>query len=233
MRTQKLTPLALVAGACLVAAPAAAGVETQTLKYGWSMDGEIQIGSFDAFDDMGGTRVLTGVSFGIDASATWSVTALNYSATAFSADEWWAEGMANVNVLFGEFGPGGVERIVGAVGFHDLTGELGAGSGDPIFGKPGDPGVSATFTGFIVNYFEFAEHDFGVFQNGPVALYLPVFTDAFVDGPDGAPGIIMIETDGLISTGTITLNYTYEVVPAPGVVGALGMAGLIGLRRRR
>lgn len=227
-------PLTLaIAGAFALALPAAAGVQSQSLKYDWDINGDLQIGTLDGFDSMGGTRVLTGVSFGIDATATWSVTALNYSPTAFSAGEWWADGLANVNVLFGEFGPGGVERITGAVGFIDLTGDLGAGSGDPIFGEPGDPSVSDTFTAFIGNYFELDASEFAAFQNGPVATYLPVFTDAYADGPNGTPGNILIQTDSLSSFGTITLNYTYDVVPAPGAAGVLGMAGLIGLRRRR
>ena len=171
----------------LAAAAAAADVQSQTLSFDFSDFSNLQIGTLDAFDDQGGDRVLTGVSFSIDAAASWSVTALNYTPTPFSAGDWFAEGIANVNVLYGGFGPGAVERITGAVSFNGFTGDLGPGSGDPIFGQPGDPAATATYDGFIANFFELDASEFGAFTGDPVDVLLPVFTDSLVDGPNGPP----------------------------------------------
>lgn len=220
--------------ALTAAAPAAlaGNVQTQTLDFAWTMDAPLQIGSLNGFDTAGGTRVLTGVSFSIDAATEWDVTAANYTDTAFEPGEWWAEGIANFNVLFGEFGPAGVERITGAIEFSGLTGSLSAGSGGP-FGDPGEVTVSAQYDGFLSNGFDLDASEFAAFTAAQVDVFLPVFTDAYIDGPNGAPGFINIGTDALAATGSITLNYTYDIVPAPGAAALLGLAGLTATRRRR
>ena len=223
---------ALLALAAATPAALAGQVQTQTLDFAWDMNGQLQIGTLQGFDNAGGTRVLTGVSFGIDAATAWDVTALNYSDTAFEPGEWWADGSANFNVLFGEFGPAGVERITGLLEFSHLTGSLSAGSGGP-FGDPGAVTVSESFNGFLGNFFQLDASEFGAFTADEVAVFMPVFTDAYIDGPSGAPGIINIETNALTATGSITLNYTYDIVPAPATAGLLAMAGLTAARRRR
>ena len=219
----------------LAAAPALAGdnTVTQNLSIDWSFDTGLEVGMFDAFDTAGGTRELIGVSASIDANAAWGVTALNYAPTGFEAGEWFADGFANFNMFFGEFDGPNVERIAGGVGFTGLTGNLGAGSGDPIFGQPGDPVVSDTFDGFIGNFFDLDAAEFAVFEGGPVQARLLAFTDATVDGPNGPPGNINIQTDSLTAVGTMTLTYQYRVVPAPAGLALLGALAPIGLRRRR
>lgn len=223
----------LTAAAVTMAASAAAATAgntvVQSLGYDWNPDTGLEIGMFDAFDTAGGTRQLTGVSIGIDASAMWNVTVLNYSDTAYEPGEWHAEGLANFNVLLGEFGPNSVERIAGAITFSGLTGSLGAGDGDPIFGQPGDPSVSASYSGFISNFFELDPAEFGVFTGGPVEARLLGFTDGIIDGPNG----LVVSTDALVSSGVVTLTYTYANVPAPAAAGLLAIAGLGATRRRR
>lgn len=228
MKTMTVAALML---ACATAGATAGNTVTQTINYNWNADTGLEIGVFDAFDTMGGTRQLTGVSIGIDATANWDVTVLNYSDSAYEPDDWYADGFANFNVLLGEFGPNSVERIAGGVSFSGLTGTLGAGSGDPIFGEPGDPAVSAQFFAFISNYFELDASEFGVFQGGPVEARLLGFTDAYIDGPNGGVNGLVVSTDALYSGGVVTLTYTYT--PTPGAAGVLGLAGIGAARRRR
>jgi MYXO-CTERM domain-containing protein len=224
----RTTAAALTLAAATAAATAGNAV-VQTLNYDWNADTGLEIGMFDAFDTAGGTRALTGVSIGIDATAMWNVTVLNYSPTAYEPGEWHAEGLANFNVLLGEFGPNSVERIAGAISFNGLTGALGAGNGDPIFGEPGDPTVSASYSGFISNFFELDAAEFGVFTGGPVEARLLGFTDGVIDGPNG----LVVSTDALVSSGVVTLTYSYANVPAPAATGLLALAGLGAARRRR
>lgn len=221
-----LAVLALVAGA------AGADTVTQDLAFDWNAETGLEIGSFDAFDDAGGTRILTGVNVSIDGQAQWDLTLLNYSAQAFGPDDWHAEGFANFNVHLGEFGSG-VERIVGYIEFEGLTGELGAGSGDPIFGDPGDPAVSASYTTDLLAAFSLDPSEFGVVTSGPVLARILGFTDVVIGGPDGAPGIIVGETDLLGATGVLTLSYEFTTVPAPSALALLTGAGILGARRRR
>lgn len=220
--------LAILNGA---ASAALADTISQSITYDWNADQGLQIGVFDAFDDAGGARQLTGVSFALDATTRWDVTCLNYETTPFGPDDWFAEGFANFNVLMGDFGAG-AERIAGLLEFHGLTGDLGAGTGGP-FGDPGDPAVSASFTGDILATFDLDASEFAYFTGAPVNAFLLAFTDAYVDGPDGAPGIIVPQTDLLASAGKLTLNYEYVNVPAPGAL-PFALAGLaLAARRRR
>ncbi len=227
-----MTRLALTLLAA-AAAPAFAGNSiVQTLNFDWNVNNGLQIGTLNAFDDAGGTRILTGVSFELDASATWDVTALNYSDVGFAADEWFAEGITNFNVLFGDIGPDSVERISGVVSFGNLTGILGAGSGSP-FGPPGDPTVSDSFTSDIGSAQSLNSAEFQAFTSGPISTNLLAFTDIQIDGPNGAPGIISVNTDLLTSTGSLTLIYQYTDVPAPMTLALLPALGAVATRRRR
>ena len=224
---QILTVAALGAAAL----PALAGTTTQTLDFTWDGLGEWQVGAFQGFDDMGGSRQLTGVTVEVAAFARWDVIAQNYSPTPFEPDEWFAEGSTNFNVLLGEFGGDSAERVVGSIFFTYLTGALGAGDDDPFIGQPGDPAVQATFEGDIAGSFDLDLDEFGVFQNAEVAARLLSFTDAWVDGPNGAPGTIFIGTEALTATGSMTLTYHY--VPTPAGVALLGVLAPVAIRRRR
>ncbi|MFK7883840.1 MAG: hypothetical protein AB8F26_06625 [Phycisphaerales bacterium] len=204
----------------------------QSTDFSWDVNSGFQITTFDAFDDAGGTRELTGVGFELNAFADWDVTALNFDTMEFETGEWFANGLTNFNVLFGDFGPDSVERISGAVSFNGLTGALGAGSGSP-FGPPGDPVVSDSFSGFIGSAMDLDADEFSAFTNGPVSTNLISFTDITIDGPNGAPGIISVNTDALTSSGSLTLTYQYRNVPTPAAGAILGIVGLLGARRRR
>lgn len=203
----------------------------QTLNYSWDAGDGFQVGTLDAFDDAGGTRELTGVSFDISGSLAVDVEALNFSSFALETGEWDAEGLVNVNLLFGDFGPGSVERIAGAVSFNGLTGELGAGSGSP-FGSPGSPTVNDSLLGALAGSFSADASDFGAFTSGPVSTNLLAFSDFIVS--NSQPGsIISLNANSISSEGSINLNYSYRVVPAPAAAGLLGFAGVFAGRRRR
>ncbi len=210
----------------IAAAPAAAGTTSQTASFSYDgLSGSTIITQFDAFDDMGGTRQLTGVEFLVQGTAQWDVTALNYGAAALEPGDWSAEGIANFNVIFGDIGVG-PERIVGAVSFSGLTGTLGAGSGSP-FGPPGDPTVSASYTGAIVNSLQLNANEFGAFTAGLVTTNMISFTDAIITGG----GLISVNSDALSAAGDITLTYLY--VPAPASAGLLALGATAAVRRRR
>jgi hypothetical protein len=227
MKTLMITALTAAAGI----AHAGDNTVTQTLNYSWNQDNGFEIGTLDAFDTAGGTRELIGVSFEIAGSLSMSIEALNFSDFALESGEWSAEGNTNVNVLFGDFGPGSVERIVGGLSFNGLTGELGAGSGSP-FGNPGTPTVTDSLLGALSGSFTLNSSDFGVFTAGPVSTNLLSFSDFLIS--DALPGsIISVGSTSLESEGAISLTYTFNNVPAPSAAGVLGLAGLLGARRRR
>ena len=66
----------------------------------------------------------------------------------------------------------------------------------------------------------------GILPTGDVALAGSALTLEFFEGYDDAPGA----TDAFYESGIITIEYT--VVPAPGALALLGLAGM-GRRRRR
>jgi len=220
-----------LAASAIAAAAASAETITQTIDFNWGLETGLEIGSFAGFDNAGGTRQLTGVSLSVDGSARWDVTVLNYSSATLGADAWFADGLANFNVLLGEFGPNSVERYAGVVQFNGLTGFLSAG--DPGSGEPGSPGVSGSFTGLLAGFFDLEAADFGVFQNGVVEARLLGFTDAYVDGPNGSPPDLLVDTDLLSAGGRVTLTYTYALVPAPAGLALLGAVVPLAVRRRR
>lgn len=210
----------------------AGGTVSQTASFDWDGLGDWDIASFDAFDDAGGTRQLTGVNYTLTADTRWDVTAYNYSPTPFGPDDWFADGFINFNTLFGEFDGPNAERVNGFLEFLGFTGELGAGSGDP-FGSPGDPSVSGSFYGALVADYDLDASEYAVFLSDPVRTRLISFFDVTIDGPNGAPGIIFVETDLLSVTGSITLTYHYADVPAPAGAALLALTGLTAARRRR
>lgn len=232
----KPTPFLAAAALALTAQSALAQTQsqsqTQTIDFNWDGLGEWQVGSFAAFDDMGGDRQLTGVTVALNATARWDVTALNFTPEAFTDADWFGEGSTNFNIYLGDFfGGTGVERISGSVLFTGLTGDLGPGQDDPIGGQPGDPSVSGSFEGDISNSFDLFPAEFAQFLAGDIEARLLSFSDAYVDGPDGAPGFILLQTDLLTASGSMSLTYHY--VPAPAGLALLGALAPVGLRRRR
>lgn len=212
----------------LIASNASADTVSQNVNFDWSVNDGPDIATLDAFDDMGGTRVLTGINFSVTGTTQLDLTALNYSPVELNPGDWSAEGFANINAFFGEFGSG-VEQPVSLISYAGFTGTLGAGSGDPIFGSPGDPVASDTFTGSMFGEYFVDAGDFGTFTGSDVRMRLLAFFDGFTIGGYN----ISLSADDISANGSLTLNYEYDVVPAPSSIALLGAFGLIGARRRR
>lgn len=228
------TTIAALAAATLSAAAMQANagdVQSQTINYSWDANGDWVIGSLNAFDDQGGNLELTGVNIIAQGSVEWDITVLNYTDQAFEPGEWFAEGFSNVNVFLGEFGSG-LEYIAGGVGFNGLTGSLSAGTGGP-FGEPGEVTVTGSYLGSLSLDVDVDQSDLAFFTDGSFNARLLGFSDITFDGPNGAPGIMSVQSDRFASEGFLTVNYSYRAVPAPGAAALLGLAGALTARRRR
>ncbi|MDX2016422.1 MAG: hypothetical protein SFY95_02130 [Planctomycetota bacterium] len=84
-----------------------------------------------------------------------------------------------------------------------------------------------TYSGAIVNHV-ITPGNFGYSGGMPLGLY---GTNPL--GPGGLAGITLnyVDTNGAL--GTFSANYAINVVPAPGPIALLGLAGLVSRRRRR
>ena len=66
---------------------------------------------------------------------------------------------------------------------------------------------------------------------GTVEGFFGPFTDiVFTDQPDG---FIQVYASELTQLGTLSIDYSFSVVPAPAGVGVLALGGLVAARRRR
>ncbi len=221
------TTITALAVAAASSAALAGNVQSQSVDIDWSTFDDADIASFDGFDDMGGTRVLTGVNFSVTGTTGVDLTALNYSPVELQPGDWSAEGFANINVFFGEFGSG-YEQPLSLIEY-DFTGVLGAGSGDPIFGTPGDPVATGSFSGIMLGNYSIDPSQFDTFTGSSVRTRLLGFFDGFTIGGY----TIDLLVDDITATGSLTLEYQYSVVPAPASITALGVLALGATRRRR
>ena len=210
-----------------------ADVVEQAFTYSWtSNDSELPVFSFEAFDDMGGARQLTGVTLGFAGSVTMEITAQTYDPFPLAAGEWSVEASHSVVPYFNG-GDDGVELLLGLGGQSaaGITGDLGAGSGGFPFGEPGTPYVfseTIDFTNVVAldsSYFE------AFSTGGPHGGFMNGFFDAVVTPPDNGQ-FVEVFARFLGQEGTFTLTYEYTNVPAPAGLALLGLGGL-AVRRRR
>lgn len=204
-----LALLALVAAA----GSAQAAVQTDSFSFGPSLVPYSGSDVLDKFDTVGGTRVLTAMklTFSGSLSATVSVTALS--------------------------GPQTV--TVGVVG--------SASSTDGLFTLPlsfSDNWTSPTLnTGDVHNYGTLSVTDTAV--NNVPSLFWPLYTAASPGDTFGVNfsgnglfgiqggGNATIDVTNFGGSGTVTVEYTYDVVPTPGAFALMGLGGIAALRRRR
>ncbi len=225
MKTSTLSVLAIALSAGL----AAADVETQSFSYAWSTDDPVQHHfSFNPFDDMDGSRVLTNVYLSFDGELSMTVGAQTYEG-AVGAGEWEMEASHSIIAYFNG-GDDGLELLQGLGGnWRDgITGDMGAGAG----GQPGTPYLFTFSDAFsnTVTIDPAVLPDFHGTQ--PLMGFMDGWFDAFVIPP--ASGQFIEAVIGrMAQTGTVTLTYEYEMVPAPAGVALLGVAGLVSVRRRR
>ncbi len=226
------TIAAIVAGAGFAGA-AAAGEISQTVDINITPGTFLQEFTLDGFDTQGGNRVLTGVRYQLQTELSANFTVLNYSDFAIPSGEWSV--LPGFTMFFtadvpGGDGEGSIFGGIGGIGFDPLTGDLPAGTGDPIFGEPGR--LEFSDSGILNSDFlddgDVARNFFS--QHPTIVSTLAPFSFPEVFGPPGSN--ITLESE-VTQTGTLTVIYEYSVVPAPGAAAVLGLAGIAGLRRRR
>lgn len=188
---------------------------------------------FDQFDTMGGTRELTGVNLKLNAVMSVEARAESYHPDFIAADTWSADIYHNAFLSF--FADAGSAPFygLGGVVIAGLTGDLTPGSGDPFDpfnpGTPGDP-IFAEYSDSIDSVVATSAGFFDYFTGtGSIEGLLGPFTDITVDS--GFP--IYVEATRMTQLGTLTLEYEYNVVPAPAGLAAFVGLGAIASRRRR
>lgn len=252
---QRLTLTLLTAA---IAGTANADTITQMVDFDYNANtGEIV--TFQRFDDMGGTRQLTGMHFSYDQSIRMDMTIESNGYTALSAGDWSLDAGFNSLHQYGlvDDNPNAPFSGPGAI-FDNITADLGVSDGynqsgpdtyyatiaDSFvyeFGFDGSNSISQTmfetFTGTeeLDTYFNGFAELFFVWVNDPNWVVDPKNPpDGPFDGPFSEPYYgIFVTIDQILHSGTITLTYEYENVPAPSGLLALSGAGLIASRRRR
>jgi hypothetical protein len=200
-------------GALVLAAAAgsaSAGVQTSSFSYGPNSVPYSGSGTLAKFDDNGGLYVLKNIVF------TYNVTlSANVSVTALS-------------------GPQSVD--VGVVGNANAT--------DGLFSLP--ISLSGSWTSPVLNSGD--THNFGVLTVSDFASYTvpaalwPLYTGAGtisinysgtgLFGVQGG-GNATIDVTNFGGSGSVTVQYFYNIIPTPGAMALLGMGGLLAGRRRR
>jgi len=192
------------------AGTASAAVQTDSFSFGPSSVPFAGSDVLDKFDTNGGLHVLTGVTLTFEGTLS-----ANVSATALSGPQ-----TVEVGVLGSSNATDGLFNLL--LGFSDSWTSPSLNSGDT--------------------------HNFGLLSVNDIAVYnvpavlWPVYTGAGTFGVDfdgsGLFGVqgggnATIDVTNFGGSGTVTVEYTYDVVPAPGALALLGMGGLVAARRRR
>lgn len=221
--TRALPPLLALATASTIAH---AELITQSFTYDWNSNQTQHPFSFNAFDDMAGTRQLTAARLGFAGIISMELTASTTDPRPVHTGEWSVEASHTV-VAF--FNGGGLNLLQGIGGqFGEFTGELGGG----VNGQPGTPYI-ATDTLNFANTVDIDPSELPNFYGtGQFTGFMDAFYDAAVTPPLTGQWIDVLPTL-FTQTGTVTLTYEYTIVPAPASLALLGLGGLVGSRRRR
>ena len=228
-------------------------VSTQTEFTNSNYDGTIV--SFDAFDDMGGTRQLTGVTLSYNQTMEFDLTIESNGYTALNAGDWTVEagfyGVHQLGVYDGLGGDGGPSYpVIGTGGVYTpvaFTGDLGASDG---YNQSGPDTIHGTFgEQFIFNQSFDNSTNFGqsvldaLTGTGQVDTFLGSFTDLYFEWindpnwvvdpnnpPDGPFSPFEDPYYGLFASfdrlsHTGTLTVTYEYAAVPTPSGLLVLGG--------
>jgi hypothetical protein len=211
-------------------------VETYDLDYAFDFvanpDQAPAMATFAGFDSMGGTRQLTGVVLRTQISAGMDVVVENYDTMAYSAGEWSGTFSLSLLASFQDEGP--IVSMGGLV-IEGITGDLSAGTGGFPFGSPGDVTANASIDDFINFSRPAPDSSLGYFASGnDLSMMIFTLSDFFYMQPPGSDqfNALAFAESGYFD-GTLSLEYSYEVVPAPASAGLLAGLGLVATRRRR
>lgn len=221
MQTTTLAVLTgLAASACVLAAQ-----QTQTVPFEWDVQesNTAVLLDYDPFDDMGGTRELTGVSFSFESLYSLNMLAENGEDEPISGDDWFIETVTLFQMGLDELFLGALD--VAFIGV--LSADLAPNDGVPM---EGPDSIAWAFEGSMDGSVNLAESEFDRFTNGPITADAYPFLSLAITPPP--PFFDLYITDH-IHTGAVTLTYAYDLVPTPGAAGVLALAGLGGVRRRR
>lgn len=185
--------------------------------------------SFDAFDTMGGTRQLTGVSISASSDFSLEMIAENAEDYAITSDDWFFEAAIFNNVVFNPEQSDEVAIFgLGGVGYGPLSADLDASDGVD------QKGLDAIFYSYKDSYAGFRDalpFQISNFEgSGQIDAEIYPFLSLAISAP--APFIDLWITNHL-NSGSVELTYTYTTVPAPTSACVIGGAALLATRRRR
>lgn len=221
----------------LTASVAVAATETHSVSYSYSLadDGDIYPRlRLPGFDDMGGTRTLTGVEVRVEAEIAASLAIENMNNAPLSG--WSLEGDHLVlNSLEREdpknFGP---FSFLGGLGIEPFTATLASNDGVPGSGADffvfSDTVTIDSLIAMDLSYLDFFK------GGGEVISVVGPFTEWFLGeatqyDPKLGIGDATVEFTKVSQAGTYSLVYHYDIVPEPSALVTL--AGAFVSRRRR
>lgn len=190
--------------------------EIQAQSFGFALSPGSQNLEFDLFDDQGGTRILQSVEIQIDGTIGANVTATNTS--SIPAEFFSLELSGNLQASFGGLNATALYSVVETVPEDDLPVMPGQ-TWD--FGAVSDSDSASNTTMMNLNDF-IGVGTMNATVNGSGGFAVQGVADAIVNFSD------------FQANGEMTVIYNYKMaVPAPGALALLGIAGLVGTRRRR
>ncbi len=216
---------ALAIGAGVLAAPAAAQTITQNIDYLWDYQGKENIFTFAQFDDMGGTRALTGVRFVVDSTYSFSFYIDNGDPNPIPAFAYDPSPTisANLSPLNASLFLGPIASDTQKLESVDLAaddGVFGSGPDQAFFSVDG--ALAGTAEIDTSSFAEFTGNGFLLFEYGSFPI---------VNLPKGFfAGVIF---DQHTHSGVLSLEYDYVLVPAAPTASVIVLGTLATLRRRR
>jgi len=209
----------------LVSGIAQAEIISQVSDYTWDVhqSNSPTALQFNEFDSMGGTRVLEEVSVSVSSFFSYEVMTENGEDYAVGADEWFLESAVYNNLEFnGVFVPGlgGWGTLVSA--------DMGASDG---VAQKGEDTAFWSYKETLEGTRDILPFQTSAFiGNGTIEAEIYPYLSLLLPPP---PPYFDIWIINHFHQGSVTLNYEYSSVPAPGSAAIMGLLGLAGVRRRR